>query len=250
LLALAWVKTGASGLTVDIVKRLRQLSPGMQNREILKMRTTLLALVGAAGLSLAAVGTIHAQGAPQPGAIDVAAIEDGNYTADAGHSMVQWKLSHLGFNDYYGIFGDVAGTLTVNKANPSASKVDVTIPITSVTVPSAGLRDHLLRPGQNGGAPDFFGANPAPARFVSTSVEPTGETSANITGNLTLNGVTKPVTIEAELAGMGTNGMSQKKTLGFHGTTTIKRSEFNIPFGIPVGLSDEVDLTITIAFEK
>ncbi len=214
------------------------------------MRKTILAVAAAAGVSVLSVGALHAQGGPQPGAIDVSAIESGNYTADAAHSMVGWSVSHLGFNDYYGIFGDVAGTLTVDTANPSASKVDVTIPIASVTVPSAGLRDHLLRPGQNGGAADFFGANPAPARFVSTRVEPTGATSANITGNLTLNGVTKPVTIAAEMSGMGTNGMNQKKTLGFHGTATIKRSEFNIPFGIQFGISDDVDLKMTVAFEK
>ncbi len=214
------------------------------------MRHTLIAIAAAAGLSLAALGSINAQNMPQPGAIDVAAIESGSYVADPGHSMVGWSVSHLGFNDYYGIFGDVAGTLNVDTANPAASSVDVTIPIASVTVPSAGLRDHLLRPGANGGAPDFFGPSPTEARFLSTNVEPTGETSATITGDLTLNGVTKPVTIMAELAGMGPNRMNQKQTLGFHGTTTINRSEFNIPFGIPFGISDDVDLMITIAFEK
>src|SRR5690606_10789091 len=84
----------------------------------------------------------------------------------------------------------------------------------------------------------------------STSVQVTDDDEANITGNLTLNGVTKPVTIEAELAGAGTNGMNQKKTVGFHGETTIKRSEFNIPWGIPFGIGDEVELEITVAFEK
>jgi polyisoprenoid-binding protein YceI len=214
------------------------------------MRKTLLTIAAAAGISALSIGALHAQGGAQPGAINVSAIESGSYTADPGHSMVSWSLSHLGFNDYYGIFGDVSGTLTVDTANPTASKVDVTIPIASVTVPSAGLRDHLLRPGADGAAADFFGASPAPARFVSTRVEPTGATTANITGDLTLNGVTKPVTIAAELAGMGTNGMSQKKTLGFHGTATIKRSEFNIPFGIQFGIADDVDLKMTVAFEK
>lgn len=214
------------------------------------MRNTLIAIAAAAGLSLAAIGSINAQGGPQPGAIDVAAIESGSYTADPAHSMVGWSVSHLGFNDYYGIFGDVAGTLNVDTANPAASSVDVTIPISSVTVPSGGLRDHLLRPGEDGGEPDFFGPEPMDARFVSTNVEPTGDTTATITGDLTLNGVTRPVTIMTELSGMGTNGMNQKQTLGFHGTTTINRSEFNIPFGIPFGISDDVDLMITVAFEK
>lgn len=214
------------------------------------MRKAILTVAAAVGVTTLSIGALHAQGGPQPGAIDVNAIESGTYTADKGHSLVGWSLSHLGFNDYFGIFGDVEGTLTLDKANPSASKVDVTIPIASVTVPSAGLRDHLLRGGQDGGAPDFFGPNPAPARFVSTQVRSTGATSADITGNLTLNGVTKPVTVKAELSGMGVNRMGNKKTLGFHGTATIKRSEYNIAYGIPFGIADDVDLKISVAFEK
>lgn len=212
------------------------------------MRKSILVLA-AAGAAALSFGALHAQGAPEK-TIDVAAIESGAYTADASHSMVGWSVDHLGFNDYLGIFGDVSGTLTLDKDNPSASKVDVTIPIASVVVASAGLKDHLLRPGKDGGAPDFFGPTPAPARFVSTSVEQTGPTQATVAGDLTLNGVTKPVTIDATVSGQGANGMSRKKTVGFHGSTTLKRSEFNIPFGIPFGVSDEVDLFITVAFEK
>jgi polyisoprenoid-binding protein YceI len=215
-----------------------------------KWTLTPIALAAAAGVATLSVGAINAQNAPRPGQIDVAKIESGTYTADAGHSMVGWSVSHLGFNDYFGIFGDVAGTMTVDKANPANSKVDVTIPVASVTVPSAGLKDHLLRAGKDGAKPDFFGPAPAPAKFVSTTVKTTGPTSAEVTGNLTLNGVTKPVTIMAELSGMGTNGMNRKATLGFHGTTTIKRSEWNIPFGTQFGISDEVDLQMTVAFEK
>lgn len=214
------------------------------------MRKLTLSLVGAAGLAALSVGTLQAQGGGQPRTVDKSQIESGSYAADPAHSLVGWRLDHLGFNDYLGIFGDIEGTLELDTANPTASKVDVTIPIASVVVASSGLRDHLLRAGQDGGAPDFFGPNPAPARFVSTSVQVTDDDEANITGNLTLNGVTKPVTIEAELAGAGTNGMNQKKTVGFHGETTIKRSEFNIPWGIPFGIGDEVELEITVAFEK
>ena len=69
-------------------------------------------------------------------------------------------------------------------------------------------------------------------------------------GDLTFNGVTKPVTIEAELAGSGTNMMTQKETVGFHGTATIMRSEFGMGWGVEYGLGDEVELNISIAFEK
>jgi polyisoprenoid-binding protein YceI len=213
------------------------------------MRKTLLTVATAAGMAALTVGALHAQNAPAAPATPPAPTS-GTYSTDPAHSMVGWEVSHLGFNDYYGIFGDVAGTLNLDVANIGNSTVDVTIPISSVTVASAGLKDHLLRAGQNGGNPDFFGPDPAPARFVSTAVHATGERTAHIMGDLTLNGVTKPVTIQAELSGNGTNGMSRKETVGFHGTTTIKRSDWNMAWGIPFGIGDEVDLNITVAFEK
>ena len=216
------------------------------------MRKLTLTLVAAAGLSALTIGTLQAQGGPAqlPGQADVSRVEAGTYKVDSAHSMVGWKLNHFGFNDYFGIFGDVAGTITADPANPTASKVDVTIPIATVTVPSAALRDHLLRAGADGKAPDFFGPDPAPARFVSTSIESTGGTSANITGDLTMNGQTKPVVIAAEFAGAGNNPMSRVPTIGFHGRTVLKRSDWGVSFGIPFGLSDEVELDITVAAEK
>jgi polyisoprenoid-binding protein YceI len=74
-------------------------------------------------------------------------------------------------------------------------------------------------------------------------------TSATVAGNLTLNGVTKPVSIAAHFVGAGKNIMSGKETVGFEGTTTIKRSDFGVNGVLPF-VSDEVKLNITIAFEK
>ena len=115
------------------------------------MRTWSLTLAAAAGVAALSIGALSAQGAPAPGKVDVTKVESGAYTADSSHSMVGWSVNHLGFNDYFGIFGDVAGTMTVDAANPANSKVDVTIPISSVVVASAGLKDHLLRAGKDGG---------------------------------------------------------------------------------------------------
>lgn len=207
--------------------------------------------LAAASLAALSIGTLHAQqgGPPQlPGQMDTSRVTAGTYAADKAHSLVGWRVNHFGFNDYFGIFGDVEGTLTLDPANLSAAKVDVTIPISSVVVASAGLKDHLLRAGQNGGKPDFFGPDPAPAKFVSTSVQPSGN-SATITGDLTLNGVTKPVTIQAQFTGAGKGMMNQKETVGFEGTATIKRSDFGISTFVPM-VSDEVELQITTAFEK
>lgn len=199
-------------------------------------------------LALVAATPLIGQGMQLPGQKDASRVTAGTYATDPGHSLIGWKVNHFGFNDYFGIFGDVGGTLTIDPANPSSAKVDVTIPIGKVTTASAGLTSHMLRAGKDGGKPDFFGPAPADARFVSTKVEASG-TSAKITGDLTLNGVTKPVVLDTEFSGAGANPFSKKETLGFHATTTIKRSEFGIAYGLPV-VSDDVKLDITVAFEK
>lgn len=184
----------------------------------------------------------------QPGKPDPAAITGGTYTADAGHTLVKWEVDHLGFTPYFGLFGDIKGTLTLDPKNPSAAKVDVTIPVSKVTTASAGLTGHLLKPAAAGGKADFFGAAPADARFVSTAVAVTGQT-AKITGDLTLNGVTKPVVLDAKFYGAGKGGMPAKENVGFTATATIKRSEFGIGYAIPM-VSDDVKLEIVAAFVK
>lgn len=215
------------------------------------MRKSRLVLAAAAGAAALTFGTLHAQGGPPqvPGQVDVSRVEAGTYQVDPNHTLVGWRANHFGFNDYFGIFGDTTGTLEIDPAIPEAAQLNVSIPISSVVTASEGLTEHLTRAGRDGGAPDFFGPDPAPATFVSTSVERTGDTSANITGNLTMNGVTKPVVIAAEFTGAGANPMSQVKTIGFEGTTTIKRSDFGINAFVPM-VSDEVELDISAAFEK
>jgi polyisoprenoid-binding protein YceI len=185
-----------------------------------------------------------------PGSRDAAKVTAGNYTADPNHTLIGWRVNHLGFNDYFGIFGSVSGTLSLDPKKPNAAKVDITIPVSKVTTANAGLTDHLLRAGKDGGKPDFFGPAPADAKFVSTSVVAKG-TTAKITGNLTLNGMTKPVTLDAEFSGAGTTPamMGGKETVGFHAKTTIKRSDFGVNMGIPL-VSDAVALDISVAFEK
>src|SRR3546814_4558088 len=165
------------------------------------------------------------------------------------YTMVVWEVDHLGFSKYTGIFGDVTGTLVIDPANPAAAKVDVTIPVAKVTTASTGLTEHLLRAGKDGGKADFFGAKPADAKFVSTSVVLASEgDEAKVTGNLTLNGVTKPVTLDVDFHGEGV-GMNKKETVGFEAETTTKRSDFGVNMGIPY-VSDAVELEIHAAFEK
>ena len=104
---------------------------------------------------------------------------------------------------------------------------------------------HTLK---EGGKADFFGPAPADAKFVSTSVVAKG-TTAKITGNLTLNGITKPVVLDTTFSGAGNNPFNKKPTVGFHATSVIKRSEFGISYAVPM-ISDDVTLDISVAFEK
>src|SRR3546814_4382880 len=90
----------------------------------------------------------------------------------------------------------------------------------------------------------------SPARFVSTAVvvDDDGD-EAKVTGNLTLNGVTRPVTLDVDFTGAGPAPMTNAETIGFEAETTIRRSDFGLGFGVPL-VSDEVELEITAAFEK
>ena len=206
----------------------------------------VFALIGAAPVPAFAF-----QEAPElPGTMDVSRVSGGTYETDPNHTLVAWTVNHFGFNDYFGAFGDVEGTLTIDPANPDDAMVDVSIPIDSVTVVSQGLHDHLLRAGKDGAEPDFFGPDAGMARFVSTDVDVAASgTEAQISGNLTMNGVTRPVTIDARFTGAGTNPMSKVETVGFMGTAKIMRSDFGIDYALPV-VSDEVTLKISAAFEK
>ncbi|MBS0505231.1 MAG: YceI family protein [Proteobacteria bacterium] len=202
-------------------------------------------------LPLAVATPILAQQAMQkPGSANPAAVTGGAYKIDPNHTLVTWTVDHLGFTPYTGIFGSATGSLTLDPKNPSAAKVDVTIPVSKVTTASEGLTAHLLRPGKDGGKPDFFGPSPADAHFVSTKVMAKGQ-AATITGNLTLNGVTKPVTLEAKFYGAGKMpaAMGGQENIGFTATATIKRSDFGVTMGIPL-VSDEVKLNIAAAFLK
>lgn len=201
----------------------------------------------AAAALLAGATTLPAQ---LPGQPDPSRIVAGTYQADPLHTLVGWRVNHMGFNDYFGMFGTIKGTLVLDPANLAAARVAVRIPIRKVVTASQGLTGHLLRAAGPGGKADYFGANPADAVFESTAVKPGADRrSAVIEGRLSMNGVTRPVTIAATFTGAGKNPLSGKQTVGFHGMTTIKRSDWGMAGDVPV-ISDAVELTITAAFEK
>ena len=201
---------------------------------------------------LVALSTVAIAKAPSvaPGSRKVAAVSGGTYDVDPGHTLVVWTLDHMGFSPYTGIFGDVAGTLVLNPKRPNRASVDVRIPVSKVVTASAGLTQHLLRAGKDGAKPDFFGPNPGEARFRSNSVVTTGQ-KAMIRGQLTLNGMTRPVTLDATFYGAGKMpaAMGGQENVGFRATGTIMRSQFGLTTGIPL-VGDQVKLEISAAFTK
>lgn len=208
------------------------------------------ATLAAVTSGIAAAPVIFAQDTPQlPGIQDVSRVTAGNYALDANHTLVSWNVSHFGFNDYFGLFGNITGTMVVDPANIEAATFDIAIPVAEVTVASAGLKDHLLRPGKDGAAPDFFGAEPGTAQFTSTSVTKTGDTTANVTGDLTINGKTAPVMLAVEFVGAGSNPVNEKETVGFHARAILDRTQWGINYAVPL-VSKDVELTISAAFEK
>ncbi len=199
---------------------------------------------------IAAAPAIFAQGAPQvPGAQDASRVTAGTYALDPSHTLVSWNVSHFGFNDYFGLFGNISGTMTMDPANINAARFEIMVPIAEVTVASAGLKDHLLRAGKDGAAPDFFGPEPGIAKFTSTSVTRTGPTTANVSGMLTMNGKSAPVTLATEFTGAGANPFNKKDTVGFHARAVIDRTQWGVNYGVPL-VGKDVTLTISAAFEK
>lgn len=181
--------------------------------------------------------------AQTPPTRDPAQIQAGTYAVDPGHTQVGWRVSHMGFSNYAGGFSDVSGTLELQPKTPASAKLSVKIPVASVTTTSAKLTDELK------GDQWLDAAKFPDMTFVSTKVAPEGKDRAKVTGNLTLHGVTKPVTLDVTLVGAGVNPLSKKVTVGFEATGTLKRSEFGVKTYVPL-IGDELHLTIAGAFEK
>ncbi|WP_300973007.1 YceI family protein [Sphingomonas sp. LHG3406-1] len=205
------------------------------------MTKRLLGLAAALGLATAAFSPLAAQ-APATPRVAASQVAAGSYVVDANHTQVVWSVDHFGFSRLYGMVGGMSGTLAIDPARPSEASVQIDIPLSGLTVTSPGFAKHLQ-------TADLFDTAKFPtARFVSRNVAVSGETAA-ITGDLTVRGVTRPITLNARFHGAGTNPMNKKATVGFSATGTLKRSDFGLGYAVPA-VSDEVRLEITAAFEK
>ena len=171
-----------------------------------------------------------------------ALVEAGNYEVDNAHTQVIWTVDHLAVSPLSGAFGASGGMLKIDPARPSDAEVNVTFNVAEMSTTTPAFTEHLW-------SADFFDVQKFPtAAFTSTALEVSGG-SLKITGNLTIKGVTKPVTLDAEFFGAAINHMSKKPNVGFSATTSIKRSDFGLGYGIPA-IADRTDIRIAAAFER
>jgi polyisoprenoid-binding protein YceI len=192
-------------------------------------------------LALAALVSVPAlaQQAPAP---NPAQVEAGTYKVDPAHTQVTFGVSHMGFTTYYGRFADASGTLDLAK-DAGASRLQIEVPTSTVSTTSDKLNEELK------GA-QWFDAQKFPEiTFQSVKVVRTGPDTAQVTGDLTLHGVTKPVTLAVQFVGAGVNPLDKKYTVGFQATGLIKRSEFGMTTYVPL-IGDQVELTLSGAFER
>ncbi|HTD99172.1 MAG TPA: YceI family protein [Mucilaginibacter sp.] len=168
-----------------------------------------------------------------------------NWKVNKAHSHFTFTITHLAVSDVDGVFKDFDATITSSKPDFSDAQFAFTANTASVNTGNDQRDIHLK-------SPDFFDVTKYPAiTFTSTAIKPTSAGHYSLTGNITLNGVTKPVTLDLWYRGTIVNPMSKAPDAGFQVTGTIKRSDFNFgsKFSSPL-LSDEVAIKAVGEFDK
>jgi len=144
------------------------------------------------------------------------------YVIDPAHTHVMFKIERFGLSNVIGGFVDVAGAVSLDKEAPEKSSVTATVKIASIDSNNEEREGHLR-------GPSWLAAEQFPTMtFTSTHVEQTGESTAKVTGDLTLHGVTKPLTLDVVLNKIGTDPVSKRAAAGFTATGSLKRSDFGM----------------------
>jgi len=188
--------------------------------------------------TLAFVPMLSAHAQPAPSGAPPAGV----YSVEPHHTQVMFGISHLGFSTFYGAFSGASGSLKLDPANPAGSQLDVSVPTASVATINPTLNDELR-------SADWLDATAFPAMtFHSTKITLTGPGTADVTGDLTLHGVTHSETLQARLNTPGVNPLTKAYTVGFEVGGHIKRSDFGVKKYLPL-VGDDVQLIISAPFE-
>jgi len=159
------------------------------------------------------------------------------FKVDPVHSFVLFSVQHLGIANTYGRFNDISGMVVFDKDNPSKSSVELSVPVESLDTYNS-IRERSLK------SPDFFDAKQFPTMtFKSTKVEGSGDTF-KVSGDLTIHGVTKPLTVDFKKGGEG-KGVFGEMRGGGETHFTIRRSDFGMNFQ-QGAVGDEVNITLSL----
>lgn len=160
------------------------------------------------------------------------------YTVDNGHSSVMFRIKHKNVSYTYGRFNTMSGSWTLDDTNPKNSKVELVIDAKSIDTNSPKRDGHLR-------SPDFFSVKQfAKITFKSKTVKKTAKDTYSVTGDLTLHGVTKSVTIKMTKVGEATDPKAGKLS-GCEAVFTIKRSDYGMSYGMGA-IGDEVKLWVSV----
>ena len=156
--------------------------------------------------------------------IDTAAsrLAPGDFALDTKHAALLFRINHLGFSDYTGRFDRFEASLSGDASNPAGASVEAIIDMSSLNIANPEFAAELMGPAW------FDVATHPQAVFKSTAIELTSQTTAEITGDLTLKGVTRPITLTAKLNGSAYDPLRQADVVGFSAQAEINRSDFGI----------------------
>jgi polyisoprenoid-binding protein YceI len=165
------------------------------------------------------------------------------YTIDGNHSSAVFRVKHFNVSNFYGTFNAISGTIQFDAEKPAASSIEVTIKADSVNTRNERRDGHAK-------SPDFLNAAEfATIKFKSTNVKPTGDDTFEVTGKLTLHGVTHDITVTAEKTGQGPSPQGGGELIGFEVRFSVDRTEYDM--GFMVGpLSKEITFILALEAGK
>ncbi|MBN8520760.1 MAG: polyisoprenoid-binding protein [Alphaproteobacteria bacterium] len=161
------------------------------------------------------------------------------YTLEKPHTQIIFSVSHLGFSHSYGKFTDFDGTIIFDRGQPEKSKVEAVIRTASIEMNDQKWNEHMI-------GKDFFNVEAFPEMtFKSINILKTGDKTAKLSGELTLLGVTKPVTLDVVFNKADKHPMKDIRMAGFSATGKIKRSDFGMSYGLPM-VGDDVNIILEV----
>lgn len=164
------------------------------------------------------------------------------YTIDGVHSHVVFRAKHLNTSYAYGMFSKISGSLAFDEASPESGSLNITVGTDSVSTGNSKRDGHLK-------SNDFFASDEYPsATFKSKSFKKSGDNTFDVTGDFTLRGTTKEITVKLEKTGQG-KGQGGKELIGFETTFTINRIDYGVKY-MEGALGNDVRLTVSIEAVK